>query len=142
METINRDSLYYTFLEILRLHHIKAHRRLEEIGLYPGQPPLLFILSKIEGQSQKELAKKLHIKASTINVMIRRMEKEGLIQRKKDEKDQRISRVYITDEGRKTCKQANEMMEKMEDDMFLNVSSDEKIIMEKLFLQIKNNLSI
>lgn len=142
METINRDSLYYSFLEILRLHHTIAHRRLEEIGLYPGQPPLLFILNKTDGQSQKELANKLHIKASTVNVMIRRMEKEGLIKRIQDEKDQRISRVYITEKGRKTCKKANELMGKMEKDIFLGLSPDEKIIMKRLFLQIKKNLSI
>lgn len=142
LETIDRDSPYYIFLEILRLHHVMAHKLLEEIGLYPGQPPLLFLLNKIDGQSQKDLARKLHIKASTINVMIKRMEKENLIQRKQDDDDQRISRVYITDKGREICKKSNQMMKKMEEIMFLDLNLEEKIILRRLLLQVKDNLLV
>lgn len=142
LEIIDKNSLYYVFLEVLRLHHIKAHQMLEEIGLYPGQPPLLFILNKDDGKSQKQLAQMLHIKASTINVMIKRMEKEDLIQRRQDREDQRISRVYITEKGRKVCKKANMMMKKMEEEMFLNLTKEEKIILRRLLLEVKDNLSI
>lgn len=141
MENIDRNSLYYVFLEILRLHHTRAHKLLEEIDLYPGQPPLLFLLNKEDGHSQKDLAKRLHIKASTINVMIRRMEKENLIQRRQDHEDQRISRVYITPKGRETCKKANKMMKKMEEDMFSDLNLEENIILRRLLLQVKENLS-
>lgn len=141
METIDKNSLYYIFLEVIRLHHVRAHRLLEEINLYPGQPPLLFTLNKDNGKSQKELAEILRIKPSTINVMIKRMEKEGLIQRRHDKKDQRISRVYITDKGQKICKDANKMMQKIESEMFLNLTKEEKIILRRLFLEVKANLS-
>ena len=141
MDNINRDSIYYVFLEIFRLHHIMAHKLLEEIDLYPGQPPLLFMLNKMDGQSQKDLASRLHIKPSTVNVMIKRMEKESLIERRQDEEDQRISRVHITDKGRLVCKKANEMMKEMEDNMLVDLNSQEKIILRRLLLQVKDNLS-
>ena len=142
LETIDKNSAYYIFLEILRLHHVMAHKLLEEIGLYPGQPPLLFLLNKEDGQSQKDLAMRLHIKASTINVMIKRMEKENLIQRRQDDEDKRISRVYITSKGRAICKKSNKMMEKIEEKMFSDLNSEEKIILRRLLLQVKNNLLI
>ena len=142
MDNIDRNSLYYTFLEILRLHHTMAHKLLEEIDLYPGQPPLLFLLNKEDGHSQKDLAMRLHIKASTINVMIRRMEKENLIQRRQDHEDQRISRVYITNKGREACKKANIMIKKMEEKMFSDLNVEENIILRRLLLQVKDNLLV
>lgn len=140
LEKVDRNSIYYVFLEILRLHHHKIYNSLEEIGLYPGQPPLLFILNKNDGKSQRELADMMHVKASTMNVMIKRMEKGGLIERKSDLEDGRISRVYITDLGRDVCKKSQSKMGKIEDEMFSNLTKEELVIFRRLFIQVKNNL--
>jgi len=110
MNNINRDSLYYIFLEILRLHYYRSHVLLEEIGVYHGQPPMLFILNKTDGQSQKELATILGVTPATITVMLKRMEKSNLVIRKQDDEDQRISRVYITEEGKEIANKAKQVM--------------------------------
>ncbi len=68
---------------MIRFHYYRTHVLLEEIGVYPGQPPMLFILNQEDGLSQKKLANKLKIKPSTITVMLKRMEKANLIVRKK-----------------------------------------------------------
>lgn len=140
VEVIDKDSLYYVFLEILRVHHYEAHKKLEEIDLYPGQPPLLFILNKNDGKSQRELADMMHIKPSTVNVMIKRMEKAGLLERRQDKKDARISRAYITDKGRQVCKKSYYAMQEIEKKMFSDLTKDELIIFRRLLLQVKENL--
>ena len=140
VEVMDKNSLYYIFLEILRIHHYEAHKKLEEINLYPGQPPLLFILNKSDGKSQRELAEIMHIKASTVNVMIKRMEKAGLLERRQDKKDARISRAYISDEGRRVCKKSYYAMEEMEKKMFSSLTKDELVIFRRLLLQVKENL--
>lgn len=142
MDIINKDSLYYLFLEIQRLHYYRTHVLLEEIGVYHGQPPMLFILNKKDGQSQKELAEWLNIKASTITVMLNRMEKANLVMRKQDTEDQRISRVYITEEGRKVCKKASGVMKNLEDECFGNFTVEEKVILRRLLMQMKDNLLV
>ena len=139
MGIIDKNSLYYIFLEILRVHHYQAHKSLEEIGLYPGQPPLLFILNKNQGKSQRELADMMHVKPSTMNVMIKRMEKGGLIERRQDTEDGRISRVYITDMGREVCKRSYLSMQQMEDKMFSGLTQDERVIFRILLLQVKEH---
>lgn len=141
MEGIDRNSLYAIFLEILKLHHNKAHNYLESLGLYPGQPPLLFILNKENGKSQRELAEMMNVKASTMNVMIKRMEKSGFIERKKDSEDARLSRVYITDMGKDVCKKSHIIMKELEEEMFYNLNREEEDLCRKLLLQIKDNLS-
>lgn len=141
IDNIDKDSLYFIFLEILRLHYYRTHVLLEEVGIYPGQPPMLFILNKKEGQSQSELAEKLQIKPSTITVMLKRMEKEGIVERKKDELDQRIIRVYITEKGRRLCNEAIKVMNKVEKECFANMTTEERIVLRRLFMQIRTNLS-
>lgn len=142
MDKINRDSLYFVFLEILKLHHYRTHILLDEIGIYPGQPPMLFILSKKDGRSQKELADILNIKPATITVMLRRMEKAELVERRQDNEDQRISRVYLTEKGRKICNKAHEIMQDLEKECFDNFTEEEKVILRRLLMQMRDNLRI
>lgn len=137
---INQDSLYYTFLEILRLHHHRTHTLLDEIGIYHGQPLMLMILNDKDGQSQKELAIRLNVKAPTITVMLKRMEKASLVVRKQDKDDQRISRVYITEQGKKIFKKAMDVMARFEKELFNDFSEQDEIILKRLLEQMNKNL--
>jgi len=140
MEKLDKDSLYLVFLEILRVHYYRTHVLLDKIGVYPGQPPLLFILNKNDGLSQKEIADKLGIKPSTITVMLKRMESVNLVCRKQDSEDQRISRVYLTEEGRSLCEKAKEITVLLQDECFGNFTAEEKIIFRRLLMQMRDNL--
>ncbi len=142
MEIINKDSLYYLFLEIQRLHYNRSHVLLDEIGIYHGQPHMLFVLNKEEGLSQKELAERLNIKASTITVMLKRMEKSNLVIRKQDTKDKRISRVYITKEGREVCQKSIIVMKNIGEECFGTLTEEENLILKRLFMEIKDNLIV
>ncbi len=140
MEILSKDSLYYIFLEVIRFHYYRTHVLLEEIGVYPGQPPMLFILNQEDGLSQKKLANKLKIKPSTITVMLKRMEKANLIVRKKDVKDQRVSRVYLTEKGKKVCEDTIKVVKQIERECFKDFTEEEKETLKSLFLKMKNNI--
>lgn len=142
MKTINEDSLYYLFLEIQRLHYSRSHVLLDEIGVYHGQPHMLFVLSEEDGLSQKELAERLNIKASTITVMLKRMENANLVIRKQDKKDKRISRVYITKEGREISQKAIIVMKNIGDECFGSFSQEESLVLKRLFIEMKDNLIV
>lgn len=140
MENLDRNSLYFSFLEVQRLHYYLTHVLLDKISVYPGQPPMLFILNKNNGISQKELAEKLKVKPATITVMLKRMEKANMVVRKQDTEDQRISRVYITEEGREVCKKAVEVMKDVELECFGSLSEEEKEKLKGLLDKMKYNL--
>jgi DNA-binding MarR family transcriptional regulator len=101
---------------------------------------MLFALFHKDGQSQRELSQKLRIKPATITVMLNRMEKSGLLERRPDPEDQRISRVYITDKGRKKLHEIEESMKTMEEECFTNFTTEEKIVLRRLFMQMRENL--
>ena len=136
----NRNSLYFTYLETLRLYHYRTQTLLDEIGIYKGQPPLLFLVSKREGRSQREIAEILRITPATLTVMIKRMEKADLLKRVQDPKDQRVLRVYLTEKGKDITEKAKGVMDEIEKDCFGNFTEEEKEILQGLLNKMKVNL--
>ncbi|GAA0721058.1 MarR family transcriptional regulator [Clostridium malenominatum] len=141
MESFKPDSLYHIFAQVIKLHFNRTHQLLEKIGVYPGQPPLLIALHIKDGRSQKELAERLKIKPATINIMVKRMEKANIVRRCQDEEDQRIIRVYLTEEGKKTCREVFEIMKGLESECFSNFTAEEEVLLRRLFMQMKDNLT-
>jgi DNA-binding MarR family transcriptional regulator len=109
--------------------------------VYPGQQSLLFSLSELDGQSQRELAESLNIKAATLTVMISRMEKTGFVERRPDPEDQRISRVFLTDRGREIYREVQEAMNVMESLCFDNFTEDEKKLFGLLLIKMERNIN-
>lgn len=138
----HNDTTYFVLGEIMRLHYLRLHSLLDDIGLYPGQSRLLFVLVHHgDGLSQREISEKLNIAPATLTVMIKRMEKEGLISRQQDPSDQRISRVYITDGGRKVFKESLVILDTISNDCFGSLTADEKDELNNLLKKVKDNLS-
>ena len=63
------------FMRIDRRFMAKCFGQMRELGIYPGQIPVLGLLAHKDGLSQREIAEKLHIKPPTVNVTVQRLEK-------------------------------------------------------------------
>lgn len=140
MDIYNAQSLDFVFKMVAKQHHSTVHMLLSGKEVYPGQPPLLRVLSEQDGLSQKELSEKMQITPATLTVMLARMEKTGLVSRKPDEDDQRISRVYLTDRGRQVHKEVKETLQGMDALCFDRFTTEERIIFRRLLLQMYENL--
>ncbi|AWZ47943.1 MarR family transcriptional regulator [Clostridiaceae bacterium 14S0207] len=140
MDVYSKDSMYHIFFQVVRLHFVHMHSSLEKAGVHPGQPPILFCLIHKDGQSQKELADKIKVKPATMTVTLNRMEKNNLIYRKPDEKDQRTTRVHITEKGKRICNEVKIIMEDLEKDCLKGFTEEEKISLCNLLHKIKDNL--
>ncbi len=111
--------------EVNRLHFTRFHQTLSGFGLGKGQPPILKYLSMNDGCKQSEIAQREHITAATTTVMLQTMEKNGLIERRSDQKDLRIMRVYITEYGREVLKKSDEAIERMELEIYEGFTDEE-----------------
>lgn len=65
-----------------------------------GQNRSLALLARNEGMKQADLARNAHVRPSSVSEVLERLEKSGLIERRRDQKDRRVLRVYLTDKGR------------------------------------------
>jgi len=140
MKLYQIESLELLFHKVARIHHNTLQAKLSGKEVYPGQPPLLRELARHDGQSQKELADRLEIAPATMTVMLGRMEKNSLIERHPDPADQRVSRVYLTDKGKEAHADMRQVMAAMEELCFAQFSTEEKIIMRRLLLQMAENM--
>ncbi|MBN2980807.1 MULTISPECIES: MarR family winged helix-turn-helix transcriptional regulator [Cohnella] len=132
-------------LSRLMRHALKRHRDLVDrliapYDVYPGQPPLLMQLSREDGQSQRELAGKMRVAPATLNVMIGRMEKAGHLRRESDDRDQRVSRVFLTDKGRAAAQAVQEALQTVETRAFRGFLPEELLLLRRFVLHMQANL--
>jgi MarR family transcriptional regulator, organic hydroperoxide resistance regulator len=126
--------------QICRLHHARAHTLLEALGLYRGQPPLLWSLAMDPGLAHSELAARLHVTPATVSKMVRRMEKLGIVTTRSDVDDQRISRVYLTEAGLALHAEAVEAGGQLGEEAFESFTDEELVALEGFLERIRSNL--
>ncbi|HQE93961.1 MAG TPA: MarR family transcriptional regulator [Anaerolineae bacterium] len=134
------ESLDFLLAQVCKLHQRRVHTLFDELRLYHGQPPLLFELWAQDGQTHKELARRLHIRAATVTKMVQRMEKTGFVERRNDPDDQRVSRVCLTDAGRDIKENVNQIFQQLEDETFADFTLEEQVLLRRFFLQMRDNL--
>lgn len=141
MENNNEKSIQRLIMEISRMYMEKCFGKLKSPGIHPRQMPILAVLWKEDGCSQKELASQLGVKPPTVTVSIQRLEKIGIIVRKQDEKDQRISRIYLTEEGKAIINEGMRMAKEGEKQVLNGFSESELCLMKRFCIQIKENIA-
>lgn len=140
MEKKKEKHIQMLLHQILHLSMHKAMQLLKEYDLKPGQAGILFVLHSNGELSQKEVAKKVGVTPPSITVAIKKMEKFGFIVRKVDVYDQRVIRLRLTDKGRAYVAQIEEVQGQMEEILFDNMSTEERIIIKRLLEQMRDNL--
>jgi DNA-binding MarR family transcriptional regulator len=130
----------HLLVQMCKLLRIRAHALLEEIGLYGGQQFVLMALWENEGITHSELAEQLHVRPATITNALKRMERAGFIERRRDAEDRRVSRVYLTDAGRNIRGAIEEVWRELEEQTFTDFSSEERALLNQFLLRIRNNL--
>ncbi|MBC7217824.1 MAG: MarR family transcriptional regulator [Candidatus Caldatribacterium sp.] len=135
-----KDSLHVLFLQVLRYHFIRYHHLLGRIGLHRGQPLVLGLLWEKDGRTQGEIAEALCLRPATVTVVLRRMEKAGLLERKSDPEDLRVVRVYLTERGRALEGDVRAIHDTLEKECFRNFTPEEKALLRKFFIRMRENL--
>jgi DNA-binding MarR family transcriptional regulator len=96
MEFDHNTSAGYLINHVARLFFEGLRKRIEPLGIVPGQFPALLALWQKDGQTQKELVEKLDIEQATMANTLNRMERDGLILRKDHPTDGRAKTIWLT----------------------------------------------
>ncbi|WP_020619367.1 MarR family winged helix-turn-helix transcriptional regulator [Paenibacillus daejeonensis] len=128
---------------MVRTHKLFRHNvdlQIRAFDVYPGQPPLLLRLVRMDGLSQKELAGHMHVQPATLTVMINRMAKNGLLERRPDDRDQRVQRVFLTEKGRTAAAAVQDALGSLEEYSFARFSDSEKALFRELLERMRTDL--
>lgn len=74
--------------------------RLDALGLTYPQYLVFLVLWEQDGLTVKALGEKLFLDSGTITPLVKRLEARGLLQRQRDDEDERQVRIFLTPEGR------------------------------------------
>ncbi|MFL0250571.1 MarR family winged helix-turn-helix transcriptional regulator [Clostridium neuense] len=144
MASIDLNNLYHALHNLVKQMHRAAHKDYCMKGvIYHGQAKLLAEVSGNDGASQKELAKKLDVRPSSMTEMLSKLENNGFIFRKQDQKDQRVSHIHLTDEGKKIVEHIEKTKDEFEEKFFSALTEEEKeqffVLIKKLCLGLEND---
>jgi DNA-binding MarR family transcriptional regulator len=84
-------------------------------GLTPRQLAVLVTVSNNEGLSQTGLVDRTGIDRSTLADIVRRMQRKGLLQRRRTKEDARAYAVKLTEEGRRILRTAEPLAKRVDD---------------------------
>ncbi len=115
-------------------------RELESIGMRASYRHVLKPLMEGDGLTQLDLVKITKLKAPTISITLRNMEREGIVRREKNDDDRRETHVYITDKGREMHAKVLEAFDKAEKLMLSGISDKELDSVGKLMEKMIGNL--
>ncbi|MDY0939634.1 MULTISPECIES: MarR family winged helix-turn-helix transcriptional regulator [Priestia] len=113
---------------------------LQDVNLHAGQDNLLCKLWANDGLTQVQLCEHLKCEPPTVTNMVKALEQKGIVYRQRDEKDGRISRVYLTPEGRDLEGPVNERWRKQQDKLLAGIIPEERLLLRRLMKQMEENL--
>ena len=128
LEGINSISLqvFQSLFKFMRFHSQLLFKLTSEKGIYPGQAVCLWFINQNPGISQRDLAEKMHVAPPTVTLMLQKLEKAGLVIRKEDERDQRLSHTYLTNAGIDILNVLNGILSEIINTSLENLSHDEQ----------------
>ena len=86
---------------VFHLHRQALQRGLSSPGAHHGEMISLRLLASNDGISQRDLADILHLSRPRVTSILQALQKAGSVRREPDSVDQRVTRVFLTEEGRK-----------------------------------------
>ena len=99
-----RDSVDANFLftlgELQRLVRAYADRQAARFGITRAQWAVLAKVERFEGMKQTELAEQMEMQPITLTRLIDRLCDNGWIERRSDDNDRRVNRLYLRKAGR------------------------------------------
>jgi MarR family transcriptional regulator, organic hydroperoxide resistance regulator len=96
-----------------------------EVGLSAATWFLLTMLIDEDGISQGEVSHRFEVDPSRITRLAQRLEKEGLLRRKRDPEDNRVVRLHATEEGRHLIESRQERREGFEEGIRRELGQEE-----------------
>ena len=114
---------------------------MDQITMHRAQAKLLCKLYIQDGMTQSEIAQQLGVQGATVTDMLQRMEENGLVTRRRDYDDNRLVRVYLTDEGREKERSITEQFLKLEGHIFENFDEDERAQLRHFLTRMLTNVT-
>ena len=122
------------------LFHKQLLKNLETTELSTGQPKVLAFLKSHEGLTQKDIAQACLLEPGSVTVLLTRMEKMGMVERRQISGDQKRRYVFLSDYGKHLAEESVDSFYQTEEMAFNGFTEEEKSQLMRFCSRIIDNL--
>lgn len=135
-------NLRFGFLvhDVSRLRRVVVDRALRPRGITRSQWWILAFLSRRDGMTLTALAADLDLTKVAVGKFVDRMEVAGFVERRSDQLDARVKRVYLTKKGTKLVGTIRESVDSIEAEIVDNIDDEALATAGVVLVRIKENL--
>jgi len=114
---------------------IRAYRPLlAPLGITYLQYMAMMVLWQHSPLTVKQMGEQLNLDSGTLTPLLKRLEEKGLVLRRRDEKDERVRQISLTDTGQKLHDQAREIPAQLA--CQLEVCRDDALLLKQMCDQL------
>jgi MarR family transcriptional regulator, transcriptional regulator for hemolysin len=134
------DYIGVVIADVARLLRTAFDRRVRRLGITRAQWLVLTRLHRHPGASQSEVAEMMEIERASAGRMIDRLEANGWVERRAQNGDRRVKRVYLTPEAERVHRRIWRVAEATVEDALADLSAREGAQLRALLTRIKKSL--
>ncbi len=126
----------YLLSQIGRSQATHFTERLQPLGLRPKHFALLNLIGLDEGCSQQQLGERLALEPSGLVKTIDELERQGIVERRRDPSDRRRYALHLTDGGKAKLTQARQAAAQRADELLAPLNKSELQVLHDLLRRI------
>lgn len=105
-----------------------------------GQMRVLFLLDKHDKLTNSQIVDELDIRPSSVSVMVKKLEDDGLVERHDSAEDKRVSFISLSDKGHELLQSSHDFKAEFSDSLFDGLNDEEKEEFGKLLAKLTDSL--
>ena len=122
------------------LRRTVLNKERERLGQKLIPVPLMAYILEHPGCTQGEVAAFLYISAASVATSCKRLEKEGLLERRVDPVNRRKNQLFVTGEGESLTNEKQAMLERVNAQAFADIDEEDLMAFDRVLDKILDNL--
>ncbi|GAX03495.1 MarR family transcriptional regulator [Secundilactobacillus pentosiphilus] len=106
-----------------------------------GQMRVLLLLNEKDQLTNSQIVDELDIRPSSVSVMVKKLEEEGLVERHDSTEDKRVSLISLTEKGKETITSSHNFKAEFSDELFDSLTKEEQETLGQLLNKLTTGLS-
>ncbi len=136
------EKIGYLLFELAMIYRNQIDEVMSEIGTSRSHGVIICEVGAQQGISQSALADKLKVRTASMTYNIQQLEALGWIYRERDADDQRLIRVYLTEDGKAIEPKIIAVWNQLEDSMLAGLPDEQRAILRQLVSHILQNIKV
>lgn len=141
MKFTKNQSAGYLANHMARVFEQALNKKIKPLGLTTGTFPALLELWENDELTQKQLVERLNIEQATMAITLKRMQRDGLIERKKHPHDARAQLVCLTQKASDLQQPAIRAAHEVNAKALQGLTEEQRAIFLKLMLSVIANFA-